>query len=196
MDIGRMSLSSRWVVSAAHEERLYQTIEQQGVQVTFDHLYQHYYPRVLAFLRFRIGSPEAAEDLTSVVFERALLHLSELQALDAAGAWLFRVARNCAADYFRRRQVEVSLDLLIDGDHPRVNSPEEIALAEEEQVLLLNQLQRLSDREREIIGLKFVARLRNRDIARILHLPEGTVSSILYRALARLRDALRREMRL
>ena len=49
--------------------------------------------------------------------------------------------------------------------------------------------------EREMIGLKFVARLCNREIARVLQVPEGTVSSTLYRALGRLRTAFDEEER-
>ena len=161
--------------------------------VSFEVLYQRYYPRVLAFLRFRMGAADIAEDLTSLVFERALQHLGDLHSLELAGAWLFRVARNCATDHYRRRQAELSLDLLAEREHPWSGSPEEVALTQEEHAVLLKHLARLSEREREVIGLKFVARLRNREIARIFHVPEGTISSILYRALARLRDAMRRE---
>ncbi len=194
MEMGRVGISSSWSLPASQEEQCTPAIGERGQQISFDALYQRYYPRVLAFLRFRTGMFDVAEDLTSIVFERALLHMADLQALDAAGAWLFRVARNCATDYFRRRQAEVSLDLLIDVDHPWVNSPEEAVLAHEEQAILLKHLDGLSEREREMIGLKFVAHLRNREIARVLHVPEGTVSSTLYRALGRLRDALRREI--
>jgi RNA polymerase sigma-70 factor (ECF subfamily) len=169
------------------------SITEEQAKLSFDELYQRYYPRVLAFLRFRVGVPDVAEDLTSLVFERALLHFDDLQSGEAAGAWLFRIARNCAADYFRRRRQEVSLDLLIDADHPDyllANSPEEAALLSEERTLLLAQLSHLSEREREVIGLKFVACLHNCDIARVMHMPPGTVGSILHRALGRLRDAL------
>ncbi len=55
---------------------------------------------------------------------------------------------------------------------------------------MLAQLNHLSEREREVIGLKFVACLHNCDIARVMHMPPGTVGSILHRALGRLRDAL------
>ncbi len=87
----------------------------------------------------------------------------------------------------------VSLDTLVDGNHPRECSPEEELVAREERMLLLTQLNRLSEREREVIGLKFVASLQNREIARVLHMPEGTVGSLLHRALSRLRDALHDE---
>lgn len=218
MDVGRAAVSSLWVLpthttksekveearalvaaSAAEEQAL-----QEQQKLSFDEIYQRYYPRVLAFLRFRIGQADIAEDLTSLVFERALLHFDDLQTGEAAGAWLFRIARNCAADYFRRRRQEVSLDLLIDTDcpdhpgyltypnHPLplASSPEEVALLREERSSLLLHLSHLSEREREVIGLKFVACLHNCEIARVMHIPPGTVGSILHRALGRLRDAL------
>ncbi len=203
MDVGRAAISSLWVLPAntttqsqSDETRALTSTagageqEQQQQRLSFDALYQRYYPRVLAFLRFRTGMPDVAEDLTSLVFERALLHFDDLHMADAAGAWLFRIARNCASDYFRRRRQEVSLDMLIDAEHPLTTSAEEAALVSEEHTLLLAQLGHLSEREREVIGLKFVACLHNSEIARVLHIPAGTVGSILHRALARLRDAL------
>ena len=205
MDVGRAAISSVWVlptntikadevgeIGEARTQVAGSATEEQ-VMLSFDELYQRYYPRVLAFLRFRIGMPDVAEDLTSLVFERALLHFDDLQSEDAAGAWLFRIARNCAADYFRRRRQEASLDMLVDTEYSDAllaTSPEEAALLSEERTLLLAHLSHLSEREREVIGLKFVACLHNCDIARVLHIPPGTVGSILHRALGRLRDAL------
>jgi|GEM_PF-156267 len=162
-------------------------------ELAFDDLYGQYYARVYAYLRFRVGSTEVAEDLVSQVFERALTHLADLQSTAAAGAWLFRIARNCATDYFRRLRPAASLDTLIDSNHPRGCSPEEVIVAQEERARLLMQLKRLPEREREVIGLKFVACLQNREIARVLNMPEGTVGSVLHRTLARLRDALHDE---
>jgi len=186
---------SIWPLPVKSEKKSAQTqVIQVGKQkMAFDDLYMQYYARVLAYLRFRVGSSEAAEDLVSQVFERALTHLADLQSPGAVGAWLFRIARNCASDYFRRQRPAASLDTLVDSSHPRECSPEETLVAQEERMNLLSQLNRLSEREREVIGLKFVACLQNREIARVLNMPEGTVGSLLHRTLARLRDALHEE---
>jgi len=186
---------SIWPLAVKSEKKSAQTqVIQVGKQkIAFDDLYMQYYARVLAYLRFRVGSSEVAEDLVSQVFERALTHLADLQSPGAMGAWLFRIARNCASDYFRRQRPAASLDTLVDSCHPRECSPEETLVAQEERMSLLTQLNRLSEREREVIGLKFVACLQNREIARVLNMPEGTVGSLLHRTLARLRDALHEE---
>ncbi|HEY6540830.1 MAG TPA: sigma-70 family RNA polymerase sigma factor [Ktedonobacteraceae bacterium] len=187
---------SLWPLPAKQAKE--QTAKTQARQVSkrelvFDDLYEQYYARVYAYLRFRVGSTEVAEDLVSQVFERALTHLADLQSTTAAGAWLFRIARNCAIDYFRRMRPAASLDTLLDSSHPRECSPEEVIVAQEERARLLMQLKRLPEREREVIGLKFVACLQNREIARVLNMPEGTVGSLLHRTLARLRAALHDE---
>src|SRR5260221_2699332 len=67
----------------------------------FDALYRQYYPRILVFLCFLVGKPEVAEDLASLVFEKALVHLADIRMPDTAGPCLFHLAGNCATDYFR-----------------------------------------------------------------------------------------------
>ena len=188
MDMKRIAISAAWS-SFVRQKEWSESIA--GDHYTdFDAFYRQYYPRILVFLCFLVGKPEVAEDLTSLVFEKALVHLADMQAPDTAGPWLFRVARNCATDYFRRCKPIVSLEQLITEEHPQAESLEAAAIASEEQGYLLAHLEQLTERERVAIGLKFVAGLHNREIARVLQIPEGTVGSLLYRALRRLRAAL------
>jgi RNA polymerase sigma-70 factor, ECF subfamily len=161
---------------------------------SFEALYQGYYPDVLVFLCFLVGSREVAEDIASLVFEKALLHFADVEKTETAGPWLYRIARNCTIDYFRRRKLGISLEQLSTEEHPPVASLEDLVVANDEQKYLLTQLQQLSERERVVIGLKFVANLSNREIARVLQIPEGTVGSLLYRSLRRLRSLLTKEM--
>jgi Sigma-70 region 2/Domain of unknown function (DUF4367) len=135
MDARRVNISFIRSAPAQEDERGILMSEDQ--RAFFDGLYQQYYPRVLAYLRFRAGTVDIAEDLASMVFERALTHIAELQAPEAAAAWIFRIARNCAADYFRRRRPEVSLEELVTSERPRVLSSEEQVLADEERRILL-----------------------------------------------------------
>jgi len=135
---------SIWPLPVKSEKKSAQTqVIQVGKQkVAFDDLYMQYYTRVLAYLRFRVGSSEVAEDLVSQVFERALTHLADLQSPGAVGAWLFRIARNCASDYFRRQRPAASLDTLVDSCHPRECSPEETLVAQEDSRLPITNSRR------------------------------------------------------
>jgi RNA polymerase sigma-70 factor (ECF subfamily) len=179
---------SAWAWFGNEDERCTSAASDQ--ETRFALLYQRTYPGVLGFLRLLVGSPDVAEDLTAQTFEKALRHFDEVRAPESASAWLFRIARNVAADYSRRAKPTVSLERLLPEEHPQAEAVEEEAIAREERRTLLTHLSRLPEREREVIGLKFVARLSNREIARVLQMPEGTVGSTLYRALRRLRMAL------
>ncbi len=188
MDAKRIASSFAWRVQV--QEDGVGLLMNKESHVFFDRLYQQYYPRVLAYFRFRTGKGDVAEDLTSLVFERAFMHMTDLKTTEAAAAWLFQIARNCAHDYFRHQRPEVSLEKLVDVARLQHRSSEEQVLADEERRSLLAHVSHLSEREQEIIGLKFVAHLTNRQIAKVLHMPEGTVGSLLYRSLGKLRDAL------
>ncbi len=183
-----ITISTAWS-SLVKQEKRHETLAGEQV-ISFDALYQQYHSPILAFLNFLVGKPEVAEDLASLVFEKVWKHLADIQTADTVGPWLFRIARNCAVDYFRRCKPTISLEHLVPAEHPQADSLEEAAIAREEERFLLAHLNRLSEREREVIGLKFVVSLTNREIARILQIPEGTVSSLLYRALRHLRAAL------
>src|SRR5258708_24876205 len=75
-------------------------------------LYQAHVRPIYGFLVSRVGSREAAEDLTSEVFLRALSHLDPSREEHSIVAWLYRVARNAVNDYWRagRGAQVISLD--------------------------------------------------------------------------------------
>jgi RNA polymerase sigma factor (sigma-70 family) len=191
MGMKSITISATWSSLSRQGKRGERLAGEQSV--CFDALYQQYYAPIFAFLQFLVGAPEVAEDLASLVFEKAWAHLADIRAQDMAGPWLFRIARNCATDYFRRCKPVISLECLLPAQHPQAASLEEVAIAREEERILLARLSLLSEREREVIGLKFAVGMTNREIARILQMPEGTVSSLLHRALRRLRAALNEE---
>ena len=191
MGMKSITVSAAWSSLMKQDKGRERLAGKQGV--SFDALYQQYYPAIFAFLHFLVGTPEVAEDLAALVFEKVWTHLADVQAQETAGPWLFRIARNCATDYYRRCKPTVSLECLLPAQHPQVVSLEEAAIAHEEERILLAHLSRLSERERAVIGLKFAVGMTNREIACILQKPEGTISSLLHRALRRLRTALNEE---
>jgi len=158
----------------------------------FTELYRQYLPRVLNYMRLRVDDEALAQDLTAATFERAFAKRSQLRDPDAFAAWLFRIARNELGQYFRRwsrRGAHVSLTaaLGVPDDDPL---PEEEAAKRQELAEMLTAVAELSEREQEIIRLKFVGGLTNRAIAKVLRLSESNVAVILYRAIRKLRGRL------
>ena len=158
----------------------------------FAAIYDHYFSRVYNYVRYRVGDAETADDITAQIFERAMVNVGRYRPERAPfAAWLFAIARNAVNDHFRaqKRRRWLSLDVLRDraSAEPR---PEEVVVQNETRAELLAAVARLSDREQDLIALKFAAGLTNRRIAEMTGLSQSNVGVILYRAVRRLRAKL------
>jgi RNA polymerase sigma-70 factor (ECF subfamily) len=149
---------------------------------------------IYRYVRFRVATREAAEDVTSDVFLKALRFLGRYDPNRApARAWLLHIARNAVADHLRllkrRRSLHVSLDRVPDLviDTP---SPEERILREERMQKLLNCNRTLRAADQEVLSLRYGAGLSNQEIAEILGITDNAAAVRLHRALARLKAAL------
>jgi RNA polymerase sigma-70 factor, ECF subfamily len=152
-------------------------------------LYREYLPRILRYVQLRVGDKDLAQDLTAEVFERATSRLHTLRRPEAFAAWLFAIARTTVAGYYRHYRPNVSLEVGFDqpaGDP----EPHEALMHREELARLLAALGTLSEREQEIVRLRFAGELGNQEIARLMRLRAGHVAVILYRALHKLRVSL------
>jgi RNA polymerase sigma-70 factor (ECF subfamily) len=159
----------------------------------FAEQYGEYLPRVLNYVRLRVDSEDLAQELTARAFERALTRLHTLRDRGAFGGWLFRIARTTVAGHYRRRRPVVSLENVGEqaaSEAASDPSPESQVVASQEVEALKAALRLLSEREQEIIRLRFVAGLTNRAIAKLMGLREGNVAVILFRALRKLRKRL------
>jgi RNA polymerase sigma factor (sigma-70 family) len=169
----------------------------QSDRAAFAAVYDHFFRRVYNYARYRVGDSDAADDVTAQIFEQVLRHLPKYRPQRGLfAAWLFRIARNAVYDYLRqrRRHPQLSLEALTDrvSDQPGPDQQVEERLR---WAHLLNLIAMLSEREQEVIALKFGAGLTNRQIAELMKLSESNVGVILYRTLGKLRELLRAEER-
>ena len=162
----------------------------------FTALYEQHMSYVFRYINYRVGSRNEAEDLTSVVFEKALAAFHKYDSQKAAPqTWLLAIARNTVTDYFRKssRRNTMSLENAV-GVESADPSPQEETERREEYERLRVCLAILPQREQEIISLKFGAELNNRQIASVLSLSENNVGTILFRAICKLRNCLKDEL--
>ncbi len=154
-------------------------------------VYDGYFKRVVTYIRYRVGDAQIADDLAGRVFETLLTHLGQYDpARGPFEPWLFAVVRNTVNQHFRRSRLPwVNWEGF--ANRPAEGPlPEETVLQRETQDELLAALARLDARARDLVGLKFVARLTNRQIAAITGLTESHVGVILFRAIAQVRREL------
>jgi RNA polymerase sigma factor (sigma-70 family) len=154
--------------------------------------FDEYYPKLYAYVRGQVADRQTAEDITAAAFERAFSRSDTYDSAKGAfSTWLFRIARNLVIDHYDaadRKPAYVPFEETKAGlAAPPELSPERHLLRQEQHQLLLETLAALSERDREIIQLRFFGRLTNRKIAEIMGLKEKTVSVIILRALQKLR---------
>ncbi len=158
----------------------------------FAAIYDHYYPRIYNYVRYRVGEQEIAEDITALVFERALTRINQfLPQRGSLTGWLFGIARHAVRDYLRhqKRHRLLSLDILT-SQKSTEPQPEQIIIKNDLHTQVLKAVSGLRDRDKDLIALKFGASLTNREIAILTGLTESNVGVILYRAVLKLRKKL------
>lgn len=158
----------------------------------FAEIFDYYFPRVYNYVRYRVRDAETTDDITAIVFERALHKIDTYRPeRNPFANWLFAIARNAVRDHLRsanRRRV-VSLETLSEHASNEL-LPEELVVRGETHRLIRTAVETLGERDREIIALKFGAGLTNRAIAEMVRLSESNIGVILYRAVRRLRSEL------
>ena len=151
-----------------------------GSASEFDRIYRNHYRDVYRYVLAVTASQDEAEEVAAETFERAL-------KADVTGArplpWLLLTARRIATDRWRRTRRWARLGLRLGGD--RAGDAGE---RRTEFWLWFDALCRLlTDRQREVLILRYQRDLSDADIGRIMDLSESGVRSLAARAL----DALR-----
>jgi len=159
-------------------------------QAEFTVVYERYSSRVYAYVRARIPIGDDAEDLTQQIFLRALSNYCGFRGQgDQVAAWLFRIARNVVTDYFRNCRPSMPWESLPPSLEPRVEEDlESVVMRAEELTRLREALLGLDDNRRDLLALRFGARLRAGEIAGIIGKSEAATRKQLLRTLHTLKE--------
>jgi RNA polymerase sigma factor (sigma-70 family) len=146
---------------------------------------------VYGFFAYRLRSRADAEDLTQQTFERALRAWSRFDERRASPqTWLLTIARNLLIDHLRAdrsgSQTPIGEGGVGEEALPVAHPAPDLGLDPE----LAAALAALSDRDREVVALRFGGDLSGPEIADALGLSLANVQQILSRSLRRLRSAL------
>jgi RNA polymerase sigma factor (sigma-70 family) len=164
------------------------TARQEFAEAYDDHVWDVY-----GYLGYRVRTREEAEDLTQATFERALRAWGRFDpARASARTWLLAIARNLLIDHYRsdRSAQQQPIPDWKDaaGADVATVEPDERVLGPEPE--LARALERLGDRERELIALRFGGDMTGAEIAELTGLTLANVQQILSRSLRRLRAEL------
>lgn len=159
----------------------------------FTQIYDAYYTRVYKYICYRIHDHHAAEEICSHIFEMVISKYSSFSPEKSNfEVWLFAIARNAVTDYYRslkKKRAVFSLDAILEMVLAKP-SPEDVVIQGDKNKALFAALAKLSDKERNILAMKYAAGLKNSEIAELLGVSGSNIGVVLYRSLKKLQKEL------
>lgn len=156
-------------------------------------LYRQFLPGIFAYVLFRIPDRGTAEDLTSDIFLHMVESIHKVKATDEAAfaAWLFQIARNTVAGYYRvRERMPVSLqddaDLIV---HPR-SDPAQYVENCEDRSALVQAMNMLTEEQRQVLMGRLLLEYDVGTVARMIGKNANAVRALQFRALQSLKRIL------
>ena len=158
-------------------------------------VYVHLSDRLLGYLIARVRDRATAEDLVEATFIELLRKGHTINGGAAAiRVWLFRAAYFNALDHVRkvkRRAEDMTNDFAGFDVEEAAEGPDEIAMRNERRRVVRAAMSHLSDDQRAVLEMRYVAELSAPEVAQVLGKTEGAVRSLQHRgerALGRMID--------
>src|SRR5260221_2410755 len=163
---------------------------QAGDPEAFGLIFDEFHGAIYRFVASRVGRPSDAEDLTQLVFVKAIEALPRYEARGVPfGGWLFRLARNATIDYIRTNREHADLET-VTGRATEDRGPESITILRTDLDAVAGALGRLTPDQREVISLRFFAGLSPKEVGELMGRHEGTIRGLQFRAIESLRRSL------
>ena len=179
-----------------NDPKILMQLAKSGDAEAFGRLYELYFTPVFRYIYFRVKDKEEANDLTQTVFLKVFCSLPNFKEQNKSPlAYFFTVARNTVIDHWRAKK-EVRLDdpeNVFEKIPDRANGPFELVEKKEDGQAVHRAIQELTDIQREVIVLKFINDISNKDIAELVGKTEEAVRQLQCRALKALRQILKNQ---
>lgn len=148
-----------------------------------------YYPRILKFMRYRVG-PSDADDLASEVFVKVMRSID--QQTGRFEPWLYQLARNIIIDRVRYQRVRPETEFAETMQQTQSNEPPSNDAAAA-HVDIEGALAQMNDEHRELLTLKFVQGMSNQEIGEVTGQNLNAIRVMQFRALKAMRTALEKK---
>lgn len=170
------------------QEAILVRLAQDGDEQALIALYQHYLTPIYRYVYSKVGHQPETEDITSEVFLKMVRNLQNFRAESSFKNWLYQIAKNTIADYWRRRyrnftvSIEEIMEInLVSQSNPAQEDIEKELAEKEARVKKI--LDVLPDNYRHVLELRFLKSYSLKDIANELGITVSNVKVLQYRAL-------------
>ncbi len=163
-------------------------LAKKGNETYKEKLFAYIYTKIYRFIYYRINNKTEAEDLTGDVILKIAKALPRQKG--NFNSWIYKIARNTVIDFYRKNSVRKSKISVqeMPGDIPNGRKDFTEQILNEEA--LKKAMKFLTERQKEVIILKFIEGYKNGEIAKIIGISEGAVKLLQFRALKTMRGHL------
>jgi RNA polymerase sigma-70 factor (ECF subfamily) len=157
----------------------------------FELLWRQYHRRLTFFVQNMVK--DNAEDLVQEIMLKVYQNLHKYKPVYSFNTWIYAISRNHCLDYLKKRKlVTVNMDnetadYITAGNY---DSFESHALNKELHHTIDTILSKFNNDYRQTAFLSFFEGMKNRDIARVMEIPTGTVKSRLHKIRKNLKAGL------
>ena len=155
-----------------------------GDREAFGSLYEAVALDLYRMALYTLGDPQDAEDMVAETFLEAWKGIHNLRETDRFRQWMLRIlsvrCKRRVARYIQEKG-NIDIDDYLEEGVPDTGGP---------RAEVRDAMARLAPDERQIVLLSVLEGYTMREIAGMLGLPQGTVSSKLHRTLKKLRQML------
>ncbi|MBQ7847649.1 MAG: sigma-70 family RNA polymerase sigma factor, partial [Clostridia bacterium] len=163
-----------------------------GDQSAYEELVRKYEKAVVASAQSVTRNRYLAEDAAQDAFITGWMKLDSLKSPEKYGAWVCRIAKNCARNMVMRFEDFLDLEVVenVRREENERDDPAELYLQSEEKSELLQSISRLSERVQTVIKLHYFEGLSIAEIADRMRVTQGTVKWQLHDGRKKLRKDL------
>ncbi len=159
-----------------------------GNSVAFGKLVEKYQDQILNLVYDFTGDFNGAKDIAQEVFVKVFVKIASFEGRSNFATWLYRVAVNTCLDEARKKKKKSFR--LFSGRDTLEKIKDSTVTDVEEQPEIDFKLEKLSEKQRTAVVLRYYNDMRVSDIAQIMECSENTVRTHIYRAIEKLKKVI------
>lgn len=157
----------------------------------FAKFYKENMDRIYRYVYFRTGqNQDVAEDLVAEIFMKALKAFDRYDPEKSKSAWIYRIAHNHLANYYRDKKQTVDIDdvaFFLKGDDGN-----EVMETQEDVLALQKGLDTLNVDERRLVTMKYLEGYAYKEMAEVIGKSADALKVATHRAMLKLRSVLQK----
>jgi len=171
------------------DPKILMKMAKEGDMEAFGCIYELYFTPVFRYIFFRLNNKHEAEDLTQTVFIKFYESSANFVEMGKNPlAYFFTIARNAVIDHSRKKKEIVMEDSVLEAEAGRMNEDHLKKMERKEICAKVKEaLGRLSGEQQEVMILRFINDLSNKEIAEFTGKSEAAIRQSQSRAIRSLR---------